>query len=89
MELNEKMIAEIAGQLGLRGNAGISPADIQRMEGKSDEQLEREILQLREQLAAKGISYSKQISMVRSLMPMMDSRQKARLEKIIGLMERQ
>jgi hypothetical protein len=57
------------------------------MEGKSDAELEREILKLREQLTAKGISRAKQLSMLRSLMPMMDDRQKARLQKVIGLIE--
>ena len=89
MELNEAMAKEIARQLGLKENAGFNPADIRRLEGKSDAELEREILKLREQLSARGVTRAKQVSMLRSLLPMMDGTQKARLQKIIGLVERQ
>lgn len=88
MDLNEAMAKEIARQLGLKENAGFNPADIRKLEEKSDAELEHEILKLREQLTAKGISRAKQASMLRSLLPMMDSMQKARLQKIIGLIER-
>ena len=87
MELNEAMAKEIARQLGLKESVGFNSADIRKLEGKSDAELEREILKLREQLTAKGISRAKQLSMLRSLMPMMDDRQKARLQKVIGLIE--
>ena len=88
MDLNEAMAKEIARQLGLKDNAGFNPADIRKLEGKSDAELESEILKLREQLTARGIPRSKQASMLRSLLPMMDSTQKARLQKVIGLIER-
>ena len=88
MDLNEAMAKEIARQLGLKESAGFNPAEIRKLEGKSDTELEYEILKLREQLTAKGISHSKQAAMLRSLLPMMDSRQKARLQKVIGLIER-
>ena len=88
MDLNEAMVKEIARQLGLREDAGVSAADIQQLQGKSDDELEREILRIREQLSARGVSRAKQASMLRSLLPMMDSRQKARLRKVIGLIER-
>lgn len=88
MDLNEAMVKEIARQLGLREDAGVSAADIQQLQGKSDDELEGEILKIREQLSARGVSRAKQASMLRSLLPMMDSRQKARLQKVIGLIER-
>lgn len=88
MDLNEAMVKEIARQLGLREDAGVSAADIQQLQGKSDDELEREILKIREQLSARGVSRAKQASMLRSLLPMMDSRQKARLLSVIGLIER-
>ena len=88
MDLNEAMVKEIARQLGLKDNAGVSAADIQRLQGKSDDELEREILKIREQLAARGVTRPKQAAMLRSLLPMMDSTQKARLQRVIGLIER-
>ena len=88
MELNEAMIKEIARQLGLQEDAGVNASDIQRLKGKSDEELEKEILRIRKQLADRGVTKPKQLSMLRSLMPMMDSNQKARLQKVIELIER-
>lgn len=88
MDLNEAMVKEIARQLGLRDNAGISAETIQRLQGRSDDELEREILNIREQLAARGVPHAKQAAMLRSLLPMMDSTQKARLHRVIGLIER-
>ena len=88
MNLDDKMIAEIAGQLGLKGRPGVSAADVKRLEGKSDAELEREILRIREQLAARGVTKPRQAAMLRSLLPMMDDNQKARLRKVIELIER-
>lgn len=88
MSLNDKMIKEIAGQLGLSGSPAISPREIQRLEGKNDAELEREILRMREQLRAKGVPPQKQAAMLRSLLPMMNGNQRARLQKIIGMIER-
>ena len=64
MNLDDNMIADIAQQLGLSGNPGISPGDLRRMEGKSDEELKREILRMRDQLAARGIPYGDRKSVV-------------------------
>lgn len=88
LNLNEKMIADIADQLGLQDNPGISAGELRQLESKSDEQLTAEILRMRDQLAAKGIPYGQQAAMLRSLMQMMDSKQRARLQKIIELIER-
>ena len=88
MNLDDNMIADIAQQLGLSGNPGISQGELRRMEGKSDEELKREILRMRDQLAARGVPYGKQATMLRSLMSMMDNKQRARLQKVIELIER-
>ena len=88
MELNEAMAREIARQLGLKDEGTMNMETLRRLEGKSDSELEREILRLRQQLAAKGIAPSRQASMLRSLMPMMEGKQKARLPRVIELIER-
>ena len=88
MDLNEKMIAEIAGQLGLRPGTNVSKEDVKKLESKSDSELAADILRLKEQLRANNISYEKQAAMLRNLMPMMDAKQRARLQKIIGLIEK-
>ena len=47
----------------------------------------REISKLKDQLKANDVSYDKQLAAVKSLMPMMDGKQKARLMEIIKLLE--
>ncbi|MBQ4650097.1 MAG: hypothetical protein IJB73_05290 [Firmicutes bacterium] len=88
MDLNEKMAAEIAAQLGLGGsNSKVSHDTVKKLEGKSDAQLAAEILKLKEQLAANNISPVQQQMLLRRLMPMMDDNQKARLQKVIELLK--
>jgi len=88
MDLDDKTIAEIASQLGLKGNPSVSAADMKRLEGKSDAELEKEILRIREQLVARGVTRPRQAAMLRSLLPMMDDKQKARLRNVIELIEK-
>lgn len=88
MKLNDNMILEIAQQLGLSGNPGISTGDLRRMEGKTDEELKQEIMRIRDQLAAKGIPYGKQAALLRNMMSMMDSKQRARLQNVLELVEK-
>ena len=87
MDLNEQMAGEIARQLGLSGNKGVDRDTVKKLERKSDAELSRDIMRLKEQLAANNISTQQQIAIVRKLMPMMDDNQKARLQKIIELLK--
>ena len=86
MDLNEKMAAEIAAQLGL-GGAPVNHNALKKLEGKSDAELASEIMKLRDQLAANNISPQQQRMLISKLMPMMDSNQKARLQKVIELLK--
>ena len=86
MDLNEQMAGEIARQLGLSGSKGVSRDTVRSLEKKSDAELSRDILRLKEQLAANNISPQQQMAIVKKLMPMMDDNQKARLQKVIELM---
>lgn len=85
MNINEKMAKEIAAQLGIGSNSAVDRNVLKGLEEKSDEELARYILNMKEQLSAANISASRQQAMLRSLMPMMNSSQRARLEKIIKL----
>lgn len=87
MDLNEKMASEIAAQLGLSGKKGVDAGTVKKLEGKSDAELARDILRMKEQLEANNISPQQQIAMVRKLMPMMDANQKARLQRVIELLK--
>ena len=86
MDLNEQMAGEIARQLGLSGSKGVSRDTVRSLEKKSDAELSRDILRLKEQLAAYNISPQQQMAIVKKLMPMMDDNQKARLQKVIELL---
>lgn len=86
MDLNEQMAGEIARQLGLSGKGSVSHDTVKKLEGKSDAELSRDILRLKEQLAANNIS-PQQMAIVKKLMPMMDANQKARLQKVIELLK--
>lgn len=86
MDLNEQMAGEIARQLGLSGKDSVSRDTVKKLERKSDAELSRDILRLKEQLAANNISPQQQMAIVKKLMPMMDDNQKARLQKVIELL---
>lgn len=86
MSMNNKNLEDIARQLGLSGENTVSKREIERLSSKSDAELEREILRIKEQLKAKNISYEKQVAMLRSIAPMMDREQRARLNKVIEML---
>ena len=86
MSMNNKNLEDIARQLGLSGENTVSKREIERLSSKSDAELEREILRIKEQLKAKNIGYEKQIAMLRSIAPMMDREQRVRLNKVIEML---
>lgn len=85
MDINEKMAKDIAAQLGIGNQGSVDKNVLKGLEGKSDEELARYIMSMKSQLAAANISPAKQQAMLRSLIPMMNNTQRARLEKIIRL----
>lgn len=86
MDMSEKMAREIAQQLGLGSSKNVSRQTVQSLEGKSDEELVKELGRLQAQLAANNIGPEQQKAMVKQLMPMMNGKQRARLEKIIRIL---
>ena len=62
-------------------------ATVKKLERKSDAELAKDILRMKEQLEANNISPQQQIAIVRRLMPMMDANQKARLQRVIELLK--
>ena len=88
MELKDKMVGDIARQLGIKPGRNNGQEILRQLENKSDAELEREILKIKEQLRANNITYEKQLTMLRNLAPMMNGRQKARLQKVIELLQR-
>ena len=88
MDLNEQMAGEIARQLGLSGSGGVSRSTVRQLENKSDEELTRDILRLKQQLAANNISSQQRRAIVRKQMPIRDTNQKALLQKVIDLLNK-
>ena len=66
MELDDKMIAEIASQLGISQGGRVDKAAAERLASKSDAELEREILKIKNQLRANNITYDKQLMMLKN-----------------------
>lgn len=86
MSINNKNIDDIARQLGLSGKKPMSKSQIDYLSSKSDAELEREILKIKEQLRANNISYEKQVAMLKSIAPMMDQKQRERLNKVMEML---
>ena len=90
MEINQKVLVDLAAQLGLH-SAQRSASRAARMagqfEGKSEDQLLREIMALKEEMRANPKMYQKQMQALRSLRNMMKGEQRRRLERILELLE--
>ena len=87
MSVNEKSVGEIARQLGLSGSKGVSKAQIDYLSSKNDAELEQEFLKMRDQLKARGMSYEKQLAMMKSIAPMLDAKQRQRLERLMKVLK--
>ena len=87
MKLDDKTLNSLAGQLGLSGKTKTVERQMKAYENKSDEELIAELLKLQKKLQAANIPYETQMAALDSLMPMMNGQQKARLERIVGLLK--
>ena len=56
MELDDRMIAEIAAQLGISNSRNMGQEALEHLASKSDEELEREILRIKSQLRANNVT---------------------------------
>ena len=88
MELDERMIGDIAKQLGISSGKNMGRDAVNYLASKSDEELEREILKIKRQLKANNITYDKQMEVLRSIAPMMNQSQRRKLQRVIELLNR-
>ena len=88
MSINEKNVGEIARQLGLSGSKGVSKEQIDYLSSKSDAELERELMKIKRQLKANNVSYEQQMALIRSIAPMLDAKQRERLNKVIDILRK-
>ncbi|MDD3169625.1 MAG: hypothetical protein PHC91_09245 [Eubacteriales bacterium] len=93
MDSNDKLLMDLAVQLGLgRSEASVSKADrmsdiADKYKGKSDQELLSEIMKVKQSLKKDKTQYEKQMKAIKALRSMMTGEQKARLEKLIRLLE--
>lgn len=88
MKLDDKTLNSLAGQLGLSGKPAQVKQQMKAYENKSDEELVSELLKMQRKLEAANIPYETQMAALESLMPHMSGQQKARLEKLVGLLKK-
>lgn len=88
MKLDDKTLKSLASQLGMSATSSHVERKAKAYENKSDEELIGELLKMQKKLEAANIPYETQMAALESLMPMMNGQQKARLEKIVGLLKK-
>lgn len=91
MDINDKLLMDLAEQLGL-GSSTVSKADrmsglADKYKGKSDQELIDEIMKVKRSLKKDKAQFEKQMRTIKALRSMMNGEQKARLEKLIRLLE--
>ena len=90
MDINDKLLLELAEQLGLQRT--VSKTDnmsnlADKYKGKSDEELISEIMKVKKPMKKDKAQFEKQMKTIKTLRTMMNGEQKARLEKLIRLLE--
>ena len=93
MDSNDKLLMNLAEQLGLgTSEPKVSKADhmsdlADKYKGKSDQELISEIMKVKQTLKKDKAQFEKQMKTIKALRSMMTGEQKARLEKLIRLLE--
>lgn len=86
MTISDKLLMDLANDLGIES---IKEAErkAEQFVGKSDDTLMREIAQLKERVKSDPEAFERQMKAIYALRPMMTDEQKARLDKVIRLLE--
>jgi hypothetical protein len=100
MDSNDKLLMDLAVQLGLgkpessasKSESSVSKQDrmseiADKYKGKSDQELISEIMKVKQSLKKDKAQYEKQMKTIKALRSMMTGEQRARLEKLIRLLE--
>lgn len=91
MDINNKMLMDLASQLGFENansNQSKRATDMaEKYKSKNDDELLGEILKFKKSMKKDKAQYEKQMNAIKSLRVMMSGEQKARLEKVIRLLE--
>ncbi|MGN0712091.1 MAG: hypothetical protein ACI4LO_10025 [Anaerovoracaceae bacterium] len=91
MNIDDKMIQDLARQVGIGGNSAIGRKFMEetakKFSGKSDDQVLEEIMKLKQVIQKDKKAYSRQIEAVKALKPMMNSEQQQKLEQLLSMLE--
>ena len=97
MDVNDKLLADLAEQLGFSSEKTVSKSDrsksdrmsdlADKYKGKSDQELIDEIMKVKRSLQKDKGQFEKQMQTIKAMRSMMSGEQKARLEKLIRLLE--
>ncbi len=94
MDITNKMLMDLANEVGLKDGGQLSAREIEGMQkkaeniqGKGEAEILAEIMALKEAIEKDRKSYDKQMAAVRAMRPMMNAEQRARLDRIIALIE--
>lgn len=90
MDIDDKLMADLAEQLGF--GKTVSKADhmsdlADKYKGKSDQELIDEIMKVKRSMKKNQAQFDKQMKAIKAMRSMMTGEQKARLEKLIRLLE--
>lgn len=100
MNITNRMLSDLAGQLGIE--EGINDAEVlpqgignvddmkrlaEKYKGKSDQEILSEITKIKDKIKKDKKTYEQQLAAVRALKPMMSSEQRKRLDLIISVLE--
>lgn len=91
MDIDEKLLMELAEQAGIKekvqGAAKEAEEVIDKIKGRSEDQLLNEILALKKEIKKDPAQYDRQISTIKALAGVMKGEQRQRLDKVIALLE--
>jgi hypothetical protein len=90
MDNDDKLLSDLSEQLGF--GRTVSKADrmsdmADQYKGKSDQELIDEIMKVKHSLKKNSDQFEKQMKAIKAMRSMMNGEQKARLEKLIRLLE--
>lgn len=91
MAIDDKMLMDLAGQLGMGGNKKGTAEFINdatnKYADKDDDQILSEIMKLKSVLKKDRAAFDKQLEMIKALRPMMTAEQKKKLDGLLKMLE--
>ncbi|MDF3002223.1 MAG: hypothetical protein K0Q48_2342 [Bacillota bacterium] len=91
MDVNEKLMMDLAEQMGFKRNTAPQKDKMSNLadkyKGKSDQELIDEILKVKKTMKKDKAQFEKQMKTVKALRAMMNGEQRERLDQLIHLLE--